>query len=171
MANSKNTSPSLVDTLATLRKQYEAMNFGEEFIEAQLKQAASAMVEPVRKMVTDKLIEAADNVTKTKEFTANIEILKGSRMTVDIMVDHDGKVTVRDRVVTKRPSTSSGGSDGGKRPTLVLDGKPYPNWAELARAHNLDIGGDSAHRVWVRANKSDPEKYPMPDEVEPEEDE
>lgn len=169
MANTKENT-NLKAQIAELRKTLAGMNVPEDVIEKQVKEITANLVEPVRKTVTDELMKAANAVVKGKTFQQNLEILHGSTMAVYIEVDRKGVVTVRERTVTKRKRSSSGGSTGGKRPILVLNGKEFDSWARLCEAYDLPVGGDSGRRVWERANKENPEKYPMPDEVEKTED-
>lgn len=173
MATSKKTTKkettteteSLTLQLAQVRATLEAIGTPEDAIEKALKDITASMVDPIRKAVTDQLMSAAWSVAKSDSFVKNTEILKGSTMIVQIDVDRSGKVSVIERTQSKRKKSTSGGSTGGKRPTLVLNGNEYDSWAALCRAHEVAIGGDSANRAWQRANATDAEKYPMPDEI------
>lgn len=148
---------------AELRKLYVEGGYDEDFIEKQLAAAAAALVEPARDAVLQEMLKCARGVSKSPVVQDNIEILKGSTIAVYIDITRDGKIDVRDRTVTKRKRSSSSGSTGGSRPTLVdKDGDEHASWADLCRKFDLNIGGDSAKRVWERAHEAEPEKYPMP---------
>lgn len=173
MANKiENVQQFITDTRKALKALPKKPN-GEPMmtdaeIEAHIEASLKELREPARNAIMGHLMKAARALTKQDVFTESIDLIKGQKFIVQIEVDNDGNVQTIERTRKVRSSRSSGST--GKRPVLVLpDGSNFPNWAELVRSFGEDPSGDSGRRYYERMHEADPEKYPMPEEVDQEE--
>lgn len=171
--NQKNelTAAEAVEKINELARIMRQLGQSEADIERARRKALSDATEPARKAVQSALLKAANTIVGTVEFRENLPFLHGSRLSVDIMIDKGGNVSVSERTVIKRSGGSSA-QRGGTRPWKVLihpetgEEVKVKTWSELCASFGVDQGKASAKAKWKSMHRNDPEAYPWPEIVE-----
>jgi len=148
-----------------LRASLEALNMPEDAIQAAIKKATAHVKEPAREEVNAELLKAVNSVINKKAVKDHLMTIQEGGFTASFafkVVDGDLEITeVRTRIAGTRSSSKS----SGKRATIVCGGKEYSTFAELCSGYSLEVGGDSARRVYERFHTQDPGTYPAYEEV------
>lgn len=173
MATKKNVEPNVDQTqeaLNGLRKSLELLGiYTTEEIEAKVKEVHAAMREPARKRLNDALIDAIGKLLDDTKHASDVALMHGGDLSIHVAYTATGERTITARAVTRKSSKRTGRkASGGKRPTLLVNGTAYANYAELCRALGVPCKGDSARRAYERANKEDAATYPAVTEVDSE---
>lgn len=166
MATRKNTSKNTSDAVAALRSSLEALGiYTDEEIDKQVAKVQVQLREPARKRLNDALIDSVGKLLSLKTHEKDIELMCNGFLSIHVAYNAEGERTITARAVKKASASRSG--NGGKRPTLLVDGNTYANYAELCKHYSIDVGGDSARRRYTAMSAKDAAAYPPVAEVEP----
>jgi len=167
-----NNTATALEQVEIALNAMRAIGVSEEQIAKHRAELLKNLVEPAKKALTEKLLDAGNRIAGSKVLTDNIDLLKNTTISVYITIDKDGRITVGEKMVTVRSSGGPRRTGERKRgiiQTVNANGEvmdQYETWAKLCDAYKLAVKGDSARRVWERAHKKDPNKYPAAEEVQ-----
>lgn len=164
MAQKKKSSAN--ESLNTLKTHLEGMVkdglLSQELADKQLKLAEAGMKAPARDKIGDAMEKAVQGALKgSKEIEEAFSIIGDGGFTVSVVIK-EGKMSA---VHVRKASVRSSSGATGKRPRILIDGKEFPHFAGACRHYGLEVGTNSAHRVYDAAHTRDPESYPAYEEV------
>lgn len=138
--------------------------FDADKVEKEVQEFLAGKREPARKALTGDVLTYVQRALDLKEHTENRELLAGGTFRVEITFDQNGEPTVS--LVVRKKGKRKGNT--GKRPVLVSKGLTFRSYADVCRALELEVGSDSARRVYETARAKDTN---LPDVVEIDSDE